>query len=118
MIKYREYTIHYDDPGVTIRREVPNGYGPKVVYRKSFKSLFEGLNYLSERIMVTDGGELDAAVKTLKNFRSDMTSIIKRIPINHEKETIPEIILNNNEDSSFIIKDTPKKIVKKVVKKA
>lgn len=117
MIRYREYTITYDDPGVTIRRELPKGYGPSIVYKKQFTSLYDGLVYLTERIAVTDGGDLHAVAASLKNLRLDMLSLIKKMNVNSDKEKVPVSIVSTvPDDPSFPVGNTGihKKIIKKI----
>ena len=73
--------------------------------------------YLGERIAVTEGSDIDSLMKSLKTFRSDVASMIKRMPVNHEKEVVNLDIVKTPEDPSFLIGDVPRKVVKKVIKK-
>ena len=77
-LKYREYEIRYNDPGVTVLRSVQNN---KVVYRNEFSSLEDGLNYILERLVATESKDIHDAINTMKYVKNDLREACNKLGV-------------------------------------
>ena len=77
-IRYREYEIRYNDPGVTVLRSVQNN---KVVYRNEFSSLEDGLHYILERLVATESKDILDAINTMKYVKNDLREACNKLGV-------------------------------------
>ena len=84
-VKWREFEIRFTDPGCTILQEAKS-YGTTCVYRRQFKSLYDGLNFIVDKVGFTEASDIQEAMVVMNRIKNDLKIACSRL----EAEPKPE----------------------------
>lgn len=105
-IRWRDFEIKFTDPGCVILQD-PKTYGIPVVYRRQFKTLFDGLSYIIEKAGFTESSEIQEALQTMTRIKNDLKIACSRL----EAEPDPDLLIK-----TITPKTTEKSKIKKIKK--